>query len=117
MLWRFIFTLVFVVVSGLFLMQSPPSPSSVTQIPHIDKVVHFVLFFVLAATMHLAFRPRMWFALPLLLGYAVAIEVIQHYVPGRGADVWDVVADMVGVAAFYLLRSVYKSTNRKRQKR
>lgn len=37
----------------------------------------------------------------LLLCYGVAVEVIQYYVPGRGAELLDVVADIVGAATFY----------------
>ncbi|MCH8493391.1 MAG: VanZ family protein [Idiomarina sp.] len=107
MLWRIIFSLVVIIVSGLFLMQSPPTPA-VSQFAHADKVVHFGLFFVLAATMHLAFRPRLLIAVPILFIYAVSIEAIQHFVPGRGADVWDVVADMAGVLGFYVCRALYK---------
>lgn len=108
MFWRIIFSLVLIIVSGLFLMQSPPSPA-MSQFAHADKVVHFGLFFVLAATMHLAFRPHLLMAVPILFIYAVSIEAIQHFVPGRGADVWDVVADMAGVLGFYLGRALYKA--------
>jgi len=38
----------------------------------------------------------------LLLCYGVAVEVIQYYVPGRGAELLDVVADIVGAATFYV---------------
>ncbi|EGN75203.1 VanZ like family protein [Idiomarina sp. A28L] len=112
MFWRILFIIVVVVVSALFLMQTPPSPS-VANFAHADKVVHFGLFFVLAITMHLAFRPRLWLALPILLIYAVTIEIVQHYVPGRGADIWDVIADMVGVLGFYLARAVYKKSKKR----
>ena len=65
---------------------------------HADKIAHFGLFFILAGSLHLAFRPRVWVGLLLLLVYGIVIEVVQHYVPGRGADPWDLVADMVGRA-------------------
>lgn len=112
MFWRILFVLVVIVISALFVMQTPPTPA-VASFAHADKVVHFGLFFVLALTMHLAFRPRLWLALPILLIYAIAIEIVQHYVPGRGADVWDVVADMAGVLGFYLVRAGYKKQKKR----
>lgn len=97
---RLIFILTLVVVSFALLAQSPPKPASFS-FQHADKVAHFVVFFVLAGTLHLAFRPRVWVGMMLLLFYGVAIEAIQYYIPGRGAEVLDVVADMVGAATFY----------------
>lgn len=113
---RILFVLVMLGVSVLFLMQSPPNPEAF-RFPHADKIVHFGLFFVLAASLHIAFRPKPWIAWTLLLFYGIAIELIQHYVPGRGADVWDVVADMAGVAAFYGLRAGFGRFLGQRQKR
>ncbi len=107
MFWRILFIIVVVVVSALFVMQTPPTPS-IASFAHADKVVHFGLFFVLATTMHLAFRPRLWIALPILFVYAMGIEVAQHHIPGRGADIWDVIADMLGVLGFYIARAAYK---------
>lgn len=100
---RLFFAIIMVTVSILFLMQNPPNPE-LARFPHADKLVHFALFFVLAASFHIAFRFKPLLAGTLLFAYGIVIELIQHYVPGRGADVWDVVADMTGVAAFYLVR-------------
>ncbi|WP_331458491.1 VanZ family protein [Aliidiomarina indica] len=114
---RILFACIMLGVSVLFLMQSPPTPGAF-QFPHADKIVHFGLFFVLAASFHIAFRPPLWFAWISLFIYAVAIELIQYYIPGRGADIWDVVADMVGVAAFYAVRKIflYLLSTRKRRR-
>ncbi|MCH8501923.1 MAG: VanZ family protein [Aliidiomarina sp.] len=112
--WRITFVLVLVSISILFLIQSPPTPAQVARFAHADKVAHFALFFILAGSLHLAFRPRVLLGLTLLLIYGVLIEVVQHYVPGRGADVWDVVADMAGAASFYLLRLVVLWPRRRR---
>lgn len=109
---RVLFVIVFVAVSGLFFMQSPPGGPGV---PHLDKVVHFLLFFVLAASLHYAFRLRYRWSLLVLFVYAIATEVIQHYIPGRGADVYDVVADMAGAVAFFALFSWYKRGRRQQR--
>lgn len=82
---------------------------------HADKIAHFGLFFILAGSLHLAFRPRVWLGLLLLLIYGVTIEIVQHHVPGRGADVWDVVADMAGALTFYALRLMVKIPRRRRR--
>jgi hypothetical protein len=74
----------------------------------MDKVVHFVLFSVMAWLAYLALRdvvsPRFaWLAsCGLTLGYGLLLEVCQLFVPGRSPSLGDGVADGVGVlvAAF-----------------
>lgn len=108
---RIVFVIVLMAVSGLFFMQSPPAGPG---IPHLDKVVHFGLFFILAASMHYAFRLRYRWSLVILFGYAVATEVIQYYIPGRGADIYDVIADMAGAGTFFMLFGWYKRSRGQR---
>ncbi len=65
--------------------------------PGVDKVVHGLLFAVLALTGRWAGVPRPVLA-GLLVGYAAVSEVVQGLVPlGRSASVGDVVADAFGV--------------------
>ncbi|MGX5915081.1 VanZ family protein [Aliidiomarina sp. Khilg15.8] len=109
MIARAFFVLVLIVVSALFFTQNPPAGPS---IPHLDKVVHFGLFFILAASMHYAFRLPWGWSLLLLAGYGIAIEAIQHHLPNRGADVWDLVADVAGAACFYALLGLWKRWRR-----
>lgn len=112
---RTLFVVIFVVVSVLFFWSSPPSgPSGVT---HLDKVVHFGLFFIVAASLHYAFRLRYWVSLLILTFYGVSIEVIQSYIPGRGADIWDLVADLAGAVSFFIVFYAYKKGRAKRNRR
>lgn len=88
----------------LFLPQSgvPSAP------PGTDKVVHLLLFALLAFTGRRAGLP----AGPLLAGlvaYAGISEVLQATLPiGRDGDVWDALVDglgaLVGLGGFALLR-------------
>lgn len=113
--WSFpLFILVFLTVSMGFLIQNPPNMGAST-IPHMDKIAHFFLFMILAATMHLAFAPRAWVGLLILLMYGIAIEWIQHHIPGRGAEVMDVVADMLGALTFYGLLLLFRRFFRSRR--
>ena len=63
-----------------------------------DRVVHLVLFLLLAATTRWRFGTRpAW--LVLLAGYAVLSEVVQGVaLAGRSGDAADAVADLLGVA-------------------
>lgn len=66
--------------------------------PGVDKLVHAVLFAALAATGRWAGIGG-WALGALLLGYAVASELIQGLTPlGRSTSIADVLADVVGIA-------------------
>ena len=84
--------------------------SSQAGLPYIDKVVHFILFgilFLLARLYWVGQRKVIWSGVFL---YMVAAELIQHFfIPGRGAEVGDVIAGVMGVAVVdYFLISFLK---------
>ena len=89
---RAIFLSLLIVITIAFLWQFPSHEAS-RMIPHADKWVHFSAFFLLSVTLHKAFDLSGKLASSLLLIYGCAIEVIQYYIPGRGSDVMDWLAD------------------------
>jgi len=79
--------------------------------PHIDKLVHFGAWLVLAVTLWPVVRGRSagdaygaarvrWgraVALVVALGlWGVAVELMQGLVPPRTPDAWDALADLIG---------------------
>ncbi len=68
-----------------------------------DKVVHYLLFALLAGTVRWRFGGRerlLW----LVFGYAALSEVIQHVaLPGRSGDPVDVLADVAGASLGWLV--------------
>lgn len=78
-----------------------PSPPDVTpgfEVPGLDKAVHFGLF-ALATWALLRVLP-VWAAVGLMLVQVGLSEWVQGtFLPQRSADVWDAVADLVGIAA------------------
>lgn len=60
-----------------------------------DKVGHAGAYAVLGALLTLA-TGRVWLAVLLATLFGVSDEIHQYFVPGRAADVYDVVADGVG---------------------
>jgi VanZ family protein len=67
-----------------------------------DKMDHAIAFFALAFATDFSFpgvRYGLGKILP-LLAYGVMIEVIQHHLPYRHFDLFDVVADMVGLSLY-----------------
>ena len=68
-----------------------------------DKVVHLVLFALLAATTRWRFGPVLA-GLVAVTAYAPASELVQGLLlSGRSGDPYDVVADLLGVALGWAL--------------
>ena len=60
-----------------------------------DKVGHAAAYAVLGGLLRLA-TGRAWLAVLLSTLFGISDEIHQYFVPGRMADVFDVVADAVG---------------------
>jgi VanZ family protein len=68
-----------------------------------DKVNHILAFYVLALLIDFSF-PNREFGLAkvsVLLGYGLAIESIQYFLPYRSASLSDVAADAVGLLMYW----------------
>lgn len=64
-----------------------------------DKLNHLLAFGVLYVLVSLGFRKwSMKFKVVLLLIYAIHIEMIQYFIPGREFSFLDIFADGVGIA-------------------
>ncbi|WP_299276211.1 VanZ family protein [uncultured Georgenia sp.] len=90
--------LVLAVLLHLAVLYAPTVPDAgPTAVPGADKVAHVAVFaLVVTAALWAGLPARV--VVPLGLGHAVVSEVVQHVAyPGRSGDVWDVVADVVGV--------------------
>jgi VanZ family protein len=70
-----------------------------------DKLVHFAAFFVLSILLLFAYKfTKPFFMTSLLMAvFGIVIEVLQIYVPYRTFDVYDFLADMLGVMTALIL--------------
>lgn len=104
----------------IFFISSYPLAIKLPSFSFSDKLVHVAEYGILASLIYLALRERN-LAPNKLLGLAVAIaflygvsdEIHQHFVHGRQADVFDVVADGIGALCFSLafhLRTLYQKS-------
>lgn len=68
-----------------------------------DKAKHFIVFYGLAFLAMLTLpKSRFWKIGMVLLGFGIAIEILQGLpAVGRDADVFDVVADFCGIGFFF----------------
>ncbi|GIU50754.1 VanZ family protein [Shewanella sp. KT0246] len=75
---------------------------------NMDKVGHILSFFGLAFLAYFAFKPKWYWMCSVLTFYAILIEVIQSQIPYRSASLADVVADVFGIALFYMFLFIFR---------
>ena len=87
-------------------------------LPYIDKLYHFILYFILALLFYRALSHTLtpvnrhyvlWMTLILTILYGCSDEIHQFFVPLRKADIWDLLFDAVG--AFCAVFSIIYSKN------
>jgi len=96
-----------------FLLLSPVLPEIHLPGPfHIltyDKFQHVGAFFILSLLLNRAsdtFNHRSRNIIALFL-FGILVEVAQSFMPHRGADIFDALADLAGIVLFQLLFSLY----------
>ncbi|WP_372760366.1 VanZ family protein [Pseudoalteromonas sp.] len=82
--------------------------------PHVDKVAHFGVFFILAMIMDKAFKLPLYVQILLLAGYGAAIEIMQHTLPYRHASLADFIADFAGAASYFFIKVIYPFSKKNR---
>ena len=75
-------------------------------IPYLDKVVHFGMYLILGALATFEFRriTKYYYKyivklLIICVLYGIFIEVVQYFLPWRGFEIEDMIADGLGAAA------------------
>jgi VanZ family protein len=98
---RLLLGLTLLVVTGMALTPE----TGVVQQSVNDKLAHPTAFFVLAFLTHASW-PELkfsWRQITPLLGYGLAIEIIQHFIPNRDFSLLDIAVDIVGIGLYMLL--------------
>ena len=89
----------------IFSFSSIPGSAAKLDIPYIDKLFHFVEYFILGAMLARAFSRsivnpvyRYIFIASILIGsiYGATDEFHQRFTPGRSCDIFDLLSDIVG---------------------
>ncbi len=82
---------------------------------YLDKIVHFLLFAFLAYQALKAVIDKKYYP-DLLLGcilLGLLTEIVQQFIPGRNMDIYDGVADTLGViSAYYFYKNVGDQTRK-----
>lgn len=109
------------VIFVLCAMPSEDIPNPSWDIPHLDKLVHFGMFFVMAVLFcsELKFSTNLTQSKIIVINviftfiYGGAIEVLQQHVFQRSGDVADLLADIVGATVGCVCYPVIDQRKRK----
>lgn len=89
-----------VVIMGL----SMAPLSTAESVPSFDKLLHVLAFAFLSVWFLGVFEWRLaWPVAAALLAYGLLIEFLQSFAPYRMADAYDVLSDLIGIGAGWLL--------------
>lgn len=94
------------IVAFTFLFAKEVKGGVANLFPHVDKVAHFGIFFILAIIMDRAFKLPLYTQILILAGYGAAIEIMQDSLPYRHASLGDFLADFAGAASYFLLKVI-----------
>ena len=98
---RLLLGLALLIITGMALT---PSPGVIQQSVN-DKLGHTLAFLVLAFLAHASW-PELkfsWRQIIPLLGYGLAIEITQYFIPNRYSSLLDIAADLAGIGLYMLL--------------
>lgn len=115
--------IIFWVLAIFILCCLPPEdiPDPHVNLPHLDKIVHFGMFFLLSVfiikslELYLPMSPFSVYALTIgiAFGYGGVIEILQYHVFNRSGDLLDLAADVAGGFAANLCYPLIKRIFRK----
>jgi VanZ family protein len=101
------------IIGGIYYVSDQPN----VELPDIDlwqldKFLHIIAYFVLGCTLALTVegnfrksssKAKIWIILIIGALFAIADEFHQSYVPGRSSDIYDIIADLIGIGLSLLL--------------
>lgn len=70
--------------------------------PHLDKIVHFFMYFVMTLPFLFLYRTPRFIAISHIL-MGVTIELVQPYAANRSCEILDMAANTLGVIASVIL--------------
>ena len=78
-------------------------------IPHLDKIAHMGIFFVLALLLDYGFKNSTLDNICGLSIYGVVIEILQSLTGYREASFADFIADFLGIISYFILSVLIQS--------
>jgi VanZ family protein len=101
-----------VVWSGLIMVGSTIPDLGPQRFPGCDKVVHFIEYLVLGATLRYWSTDGRWLFLAGGIAFGALDEIHQSIIPTRDASLWDFLADASGMCVGFIFAGRFVGRNR-----
>jgi len=102
----FLYRIIFIFFAALiFFLAVVEIKQDGPDIPYLDKLLHFLAFFVLMTFLDLSTTRPLEVHLGLILCiflFALGIEIIQYNLPYRSAELFDLLADLLGMVVYFV---------------
>jgi VanZ family protein len=85
----------------LFLTACPSLPEPRIKSFPVDKVAHFILFFIFGIVARPVLKPLKYFGLGAAL--ILIAELQQLFIPNRDFEIMDMIAGAIGLAVYFLV--------------
>jgi len=72
-----------------------------------DKSNHFFAFFILYYFLYFGYKKKFAINMIILLSFAIQVEIVQYFIPGRTFSILDIIADVIGIIFGYLIIMIY----------
>ena len=102
-------TVFWVMCLGIFILAILPNNSSLHTFPEADKVLHAIAFAGLSFIGCLAYPVRIFGLAIFLVFLGGAIEVAQGYTPSRSRELFDLLADLIGISLGMLAHRFFET--------
>ena len=120
--FRFISIFQLFVATGICIYFSSQENIKLPDLQQIDKILHLVAYFIYGLSLQVflialfsnkEIKKKKYMILTIIIGFLFAIsdEIHQYFVPGRSADIFDLLIDWVGISLslffFRIIKKVY----------
>lgn len=79
-------------------------------IPPLDKIVHLIYYAIITLCLGSLIGLNLFFSVFIALCIGLADEIHQLYLPGRSADVLDLLADAIGISLSSLINYLIRNS-------
>ena len=107
MMTKVVKNIAWVLAIGVVVVCVIPAPH-IVDVSHFDKVEHLLAFAALSLVFLRAYSDKPLWVITGCISFGLAIELIQYFIPWRSAEAADLLADILGVFAGWLVFKLYR---------
>jgi len=94
------------VIIGIGYLSLFPRQTNEVNLPINDKIGHGIAYCILIINAGLIVKKKLWIKLGIsAFLYSLLLEGLQYFVPGRSSEIYDLIANSIGIIVGFLILS------------